>query len=292
MNKGFAYYFKKSNSIYSFVNQKQKFVDKLALWLYVLAAFIGKLIFFIRPIFLISEQNLANMFINGHSFSISKSFQGVKEKYFKLLIVELIQFAIAAAVLISICVALAFPVIVSMKPVQPDAADISFIGIIFIIVGAILFLVSSIIISLRLGFVSYVASKSKDLDVSDYLFNSNEAAKKSQMTLLGSVFVYYIISTIPLVLTIALGVGISLSSMPIQILEVLLSLVFAFGIIVVYVLLFAPFMIKHQIFIHLLAQDVCSTNKRIVVKRVASTSLEYEPLFDADASSEGIDIKK
>jgi hypothetical protein len=59
-----------------------------------------------------------------------------------------------------------------------------------------------------------------------------------------------------------------------------------------YNLVIAPFIIKQQIFLHLLGSDICSVNRRVVVKRAPSTDIEYEPILDTGSEDEALNIKK
>ena len=287
MNKGFAYYFKKSNNIFSFVMKKQKFSHKLALLLYTIVSTLGKCIFFIRPIFLVSDQNIANMFVHGHSFSISKSFQGVKEKYSKLFIVDMIQFLTYLGILLAIAVALSPTIIAGVNTNQT-----TFYPIIGIILG-IAWLLICFVLSLDLNFVSYVASKRNKLDLSDYVFNSKTAVNGNRKTILAQKIVYSLLSVLPFALTLGgliLVIVFLAARSGFTVLTIIVSLCFIAPITLFYYLLSASQIIKQQIFINLLGDDICSLNKRIVVKKVASSEVEYEPILDTSSDEESVEI--
>lgn len=280
MNRGFSYYFKKSNDIFSFVFHKQRFSAKLAFWVYAIASFIGKFIFFIRPIFLISDQNVANMCVNGHSFSILKAFQGVSKKYGGLFVAELIIFALCMAVLIGIAFVFAGPVVGFI------ALDAN-ISIIIGVVAILLSLLCWAAVCLQFRFVGFLAAKTKDLDCSDYLYNSHAAFKGNAKTIIAKEIVYFLLSGLLPLICIGAPIALYLVTQ-----EVVWGILLAIVVPVAFIFLGASFGLKHQICIYLMGEDFCTTNKSVVVKRRASSSVEYEPIFDTPSELDGVDLNK
>lgn len=287
MNRGFGYYFKKSNDIFKFVFRKQKFSAKVMFLFYNVAALIGRLIFFIRPIFLISDQNLANMFINGHSFSIYKAFYGVKEKYGKIFLTELIQ----ACIYMGVVLALLIPLIAPSIALAINFSYTFVLSIVLYVIFGLLIVAACLIISFNYKFVPFIAAKTKSLDCSDYLHNSHNAFKKNKKTIIAEEFVYTLI--------IAASSLLGLSPIALSIvryfyfeLNVVIFIVQICILIPVLTLLILPFRFKQQMCLHLMGEELCSINQSIVVKRRASSSIEYEPIFDVPSGIEGVDLNK
>lgn len=283
MNRGFSYYFKKSNDIFSFVFHKQKFSAKLAFWVYVVASMIGKCIFFIRPIFLISDQNVANMCVNGHSFSILKAFQGVSKKYGSLFIAELINFSLCMAALIGVALIFAGPIL--------GLLSFDSVAIVISIIASLVYVAVLFFIYFQFRFVSFLAAKTRDLDCSDYLYNSHAAFKGNAQTIVAQEVVYFLLADLlPLICVGGVIVlSIATGDKAISILFGILSIVV---VPAVFIFLGAPFGLKKQICIYLMGEDFCSTNKSIVVKRRASSAVEYEPIFDTPSELDGVDLNK
>ena len=294
MNRGFGYYFKKSSDLVSFVFGKQKFKDKFAFLLYVVASTICKLFFLTRPLFLIADQNMANMIVNGHSFSILKAFHGTKERYFKIFFAELVEGTIYFALALVILVPCAFPFFVF--------SNVSY-GIVLVIIGAIAWLITCFALSYNYRFVDYVAAKNKELDFSDYLYNSRVSIRGFKGLIFGNDVVSFLLGDLIPLLFVGLAFlfgavvfAIIYTSFRNVAMSETISLTLVLATIVGFVLYFfnvaAPIKMRQIVFVYLIAQDNCKTSRSIVVKRKSSNRVEYEPLFDEDVKSQALDINK
>jgi hypothetical protein len=294
MNRGFGYYFKKSSDLVSFVFGKQKFKDKFAFLLYVVASTICKLFFLTRPLFLIADQNMANMIVNGHSFSILKAFHGTKERYFKIFFAELVEGTIYFALALVILIPCAFPFLILTNTA---------FGIVFVVLGAIAWLITCFALSYNYRFVDYVAAKNKELDFSDYLYNSRVSIRGFKGLIFGNDLVSFILGDlIPLLFvalaflcgTVLLAVIFTTfnNAMIAELVCFVLILLLALGFVLYYFNVAAPIKMRKIVFIYLIATDNCKTSRSIVVKRKSSNRVEYEPLFDEQVKSQVLDINK
>ena len=78
--KKFGFYFRKGYVLAKMAMKGKSLFTKLLLGLYLILSFFGKIIFFLRPIFLIADSNLAMMIVEGHDFELEKLFEGVNSK--------------------------------------------------------------------------------------------------------------------------------------------------------------------------------------------------------------------
>lgn len=294
MNRGFGYYFKKSSDLVSFVFGKQKFKDKFAFLLYVVASTICKLFFLTRPLFLIADQNMANMIVNGHSFSILKAFHGTKERYFKIFFAELVEGTIYFALALVILIPCAFPFLILTNTA---------FGIVFVVLGAIAWLITCFALSYNYRFVDYVAAKNKELDFSDYLYNSRVSIRGFKGLIFGNDLVSFILGDlIPLLFvalaflcgTVLLAVIFTTFNNAViaELVCFVLILLLTFGFVLYYFNVAAPIKMRKIVFVYLIATDNCKTSRSIVVKRKSSNRVEYEPLFDEQVKSQVLDINK
>lgn len=295
MNRGFSYYLKKSSDLCSFVFGKQKFKDKLAFVLYMVASTIGKLFFLTRPLFLVADQNMANMIVNGHSFTIFKAFHGAKERYFKIFFSELaigmIYFALALIIV-------APGALLYIAYYQYTYATIA------VIVLAVAWLITVIAINYNFRFLSFVAARNNELDFSDYIYNSRISTRGIKGMLFGTDLVWGLLTFLlpvlmigSLVLLVFIHDATRIYSYngpynPNQPLFIILAVLIIIGLVILNIFVIAPAQMKHIVSIYMIAEDNCKTTKSIVVKRKASNKVEYEPLFDEDSKIEPVDLNK
>ena len=280
MNRGFGYYFKKSNDLFSFVFRKQRASGRFALVLYMIASSIGKLFFFTRPIFLVSDQNMANMVVNGHSFAMLKAFHGTKERYFKMLFAELVEFFIYLAIVTVMVVPFAIFFL--------HYNTMTFATIMVSVMGTAA-LITCFCVSFNYAFVPFVASKNKEIDFSDYLYNSRISVRGLRGMIFGEYIVAYLLGDF----FVELVIGIAVIVMYINpIIFMIVGTICIIAAIILYFFVAAPMNFKRIMFIYMLGEDACKTSQSIVVKRRASTKVEYDPLFDTPVKNENLDINK
>ena len=147
---------------------------KLALGLYLILSFFGKMFLFLRPIFLIADNNLAMMIVEAHDFEINKLFEGVnyRKRYSSLLLsnlfIEGIMLASAIAFLSPFVIWSVLPTAFYNKIIPPS---------VFIILVSVVVVVISIMLTLLYSPMGFVACKGKGLSSGDILFLSKEGSK-------------------------------------------------------------------------------------------------------------------
>ncbi len=281
MNRGFSYYFKKSKDLFSFVFRKQRGRGRMSFIIYMIASAIGKLFLFTRPIFLISDQNMANMVVNGHSFAVLKAFHGTKERYLKMLLAEAVEYAIYFAIIFTM-----------VAPFALLFANQNFGYIIAPIALSVMgtaALITCFFVSFNYAFVPFVASKNKDIDFSDYLYNSRISVRGLRGMIFGIDIVTFLLGDF--LVMILMGIPFAFMFADGTIASIVTFVCIA-GIFLLYFFVAVPMNFKRIMFIYLLGDDACKVSQSIVVKRRPSTKIEYDPLFDVPVKSEGLDINK
>ena len=86
--KKFGFYLRKGFVLAGRATKGKSFFTKLLLGLYLILSFFGKMIFFLRPLFLIADNNLAMMIVEGQDFEFNKLLEGAnsKKRYSSLLL--------------------------------------------------------------------------------------------------------------------------------------------------------------------------------------------------------------
>ena len=281
MNRGFSYYFKKSKDLFSFVFRKQKGRGRISFVIYVIASTLGKLFLFTRPIFLVSDQNMANMIVNGHSFAILKAFHGTKERYLKMLLAEAVEAAIYYAIILAMVAP--FALFFANQSIGLIAGPIA-VGI----MGTAA-LITCFFVSFNYAFVPFVASKNKDTDFSDYLYNSRISVRGLRGMIFGINLATFFMGDFWVMLLMGLPFAFMFAD---PFVGLIVTLVCVVGVILLYIFVAAPMDFKKVMFIYMLGDDACKVSQSIVVKRRPSTKVEYDPLFDVPVKSEGLDINK
>lgn len=281
MNRGFSYYFKKSKDLFSFVFRKQRGRGRTSFVIYMLASAIGKLFLFTRPIFLVSDQNMANMVVNGHSFAILKAFHGTKERYLKMLFAELVEWAIYFAIFFAMVAPFALFFINSYTGLIVGPIAVSVMGLAA--------LITCFFVSFNYAFVPFVASKNKDIDFSDYLYNSRISVRGIRGMIFGINIATFFIGDF----LVLLALGIPFAFMFAEgFISIPVTIVCVAGAYLLYAFVAAPNNFKKVLFMYMLGDDACKVSQSIVVKRRPSTKVEYDPLFDVPVKNEALDINK
>ena len=186
--KKFGFYFKKGFVLARRAAKGKSFFTKLLLGLYLILSFFGKMIFFLRPIFLVADNNLAMMIVEGHDFEINKVFEGVnsKKRYSSLLLscffVDGIAF-IATLILVA-----PFGVWLATGLYNPYMPPIIFL-IIFGVAAAVL----TIMLELCYAPKGYVTCKGKDLSCGDVLYLAKEGSVGIKGKIFGICLVNYLV---------------------------------------------------------------------------------------------------
>ena len=187
--KNLKFYFKKGAALTKMAMKGKSFFTKMLLGLYLILSFFGKIFFITRPIFMIADNNLAMMIVEGHDFELNKLFEGInsKKRYSSVLLstlfIEGIVF-IAAIVLVVPYVVWEFIPAFYNTTVPP---------FIFAIVFGVAVLVLSLGLGLTYSPLGFIAAKGTDLNVGDMLFLSKEGSANAKGKVFMLHFVYYLI---------------------------------------------------------------------------------------------------
>lgn len=188
--KKFNFYFKKGFVLAKMALKGKSLFTKLLLGLYLILSFFGKFFLFTRPVFLIADNNLAMMIVEGHDFKIEKIFEGInrKKRYSSVLLSCLFVEGIALAATLLLVV----PFVV-LCFTYPPLYNPNLSPIIFVVIFGIAALVLAIalqIIYLPMGFVS---CKGKDLSSGDVLLLSAMGSENNRGKIVGIALIDYLI---------------------------------------------------------------------------------------------------
>ena len=187
--KNFSFYYKKGMVLAKMAMKGKSLFTKMLLGLYLILSTFGKLFLFLRPIFIIADNNLAMMIVEGHDFEINKLFEGInrKKRYSSVLLstlfIEGIVLVSAVLLLLPYVIWALYPTLYNLK-VSP-----------YIFLSVFSFGVAAL--SLALGLVysplGFVACKGKDLSVGDMLFLSKEGSKSVKGKVVGLEIIHNLI---------------------------------------------------------------------------------------------------
>lgn len=199
--KKFGFYLKKGFVLAGRAMKGKSFFTKLLLGLYLILSFFGKMIFFLRPIFLIGDNNLAMMIVEGQDFEINKVFEGVnaKKRYSSLLLSGM--FVDGLAFIATLILVGPFGVWFATglwNPYMPPY--------IFMIIFGIAAVVFTVILELCYAPMGFVTCKGKDLSCGDVLYLGKEGSVGIKGKIFGVCFVNYLL--IILVMAVCFGVPI------------------------------------------------------------------------------------
>lgn len=186
--KKFSFYFKKGFVLAGRAMKGKSFFTKLLLGLYLILSFFGKMIFFLRPIFLIADNNLAMMIVEGHDFEINKVLEGVnaKKRYSSLLLSGI--FVDGIAFISTLLLVGPFGVWYATGLWNPYMNPL-----IFVIVFGVAALVLTLILELCYVPMGFVACKGKDLSCGDVLYLGKEGSVGIKGKIFGVCFVNYLV---------------------------------------------------------------------------------------------------
>lgn len=282
MNKGFGQYFSKAWNLSFYAYKKGTFRNKLMLSLYVAMSFLFKLIFFLRPIFVIADNNMANMVKDAHNISFEKMFHGIsKKKYIDLLFTYLIQDLLIVAV---------FGLFV-LLPLLINSLRASIPGFILVILCSACAAVLAYFILIKNDMYGFIAQRTVDLDCSDIMHNATQSIKKNR----GTVFLAFFVPTLINVAFISVAIVplflfLRVSGMNKDLLGLILVTCFV-GFLALYIFLIVPIYMAKCETHYLLYTDITLVKKAIAVKPVAGRTVGYAPLFnDQVADVEKLDL--
>ena len=278
--KKFGFYFKKGLVLAGRASKGKSFFIKLLLGLYLILSFFGKMIFFLRPIFLIADNNLAMMIVEGHDFEINKVFEGVnaKKRYSSLLLSGM--FVDGIAFIATLILVAPFGVWLATGLYNPYMPPI-----IFLIVFGVAAVVLTIMLELCYAPMGYVTCKGKDLSCGDVLY----LAKEGSVGIKGKIFGTCLINYLMIVLFMAIFFGIPVLlgltlfddegyvSILVNIITIILFIAFIFCNLFV----LSTFRLAVKISLYSLYYDSVEA-KHVVIARKGNTKDVFIPLFADD----------
>lgn len=286
MQKSFSYYFSMSNDLSKFAFKKLGFISKLELFVYVILSFLGKFSFLLRPIFAVADDNVGAMIAETHSLCIQKMFEGVSEKYWKLVVTYFVEdmFTIFA-------LSMVFTPFFFLCFLNPKAIAIHIIAALFL--GFTVFVVMAK--RVKLTMIGFVAAYDNNLSMGDYFYNVKAAPNSACGNIIANEVIYFLIFHI-------LPVGVAVYSFGWLFTfngpfggegDAYLGLGSLLLVFFLYAFLLNRYALVKYTTLHLIAQDGCVKKKCIVAKRLASSNDEYAAVFAHNkADFEKIDISK
>ena len=278
--KKFGFYFKKGYVLTKMALKGKNIFTKLLLGLYLILSFFGKILFFLRPIFLVADNNLAMMITEGHDFEIDKLFEGInsKKRYSSLLLSCL--FIDGISLVTTIVMVAPFFAWNASGLYNPYVPPMIFV-IIFAIASAVLMFIFQIMYS-PMGFV---ACKGKDLSAGDILYLSREGSAAIKGKIFGLCFISYLIIllVVGLLIYIPFFMGLNFIDeegyVAIFVNFVALILFMAFMVVDVFILMGVRLSLK--ISLYSLFNDSIEA-KHVIIARKGGAKNEFVPLFEDD----------
>ena len=278
--KKFGFYLRKGFVLAGRATKGKSFFTKLLLGLYLILSFFGKMIFFLRPIFLIADNNLAMMIVEGHDFEINKVLEGVnsKKRYSSLLLSGM--FVDGIALIATLVLVGPFGVWYATglwNPYMPP--------LIFVIVFGIAAVVLTVILELCYAPMGFVTCKGKDLSSGDVLYLGKEGSTGVKGKIFGICFINYLVIIlfmavffgIPLFMGLTMFDDEDFVAIYVNIIATILFLAFIF--LDIFVL--STFRLSIKISLYSLYFDNVEA-KHVIIARKANGKDVFTPLFSDD----------
>ena len=278
----FSFYLKKGNELSKLVFRNKSFFEKLILVFYFLGSLLGRLIFFIRPVFLIGDQNIGLMLNEGHDIEVNKIFEGVndKKRYSGLLVSSLfIDGLCVGLALITVLPFFLTALLASTPSVNVAFSIAMYVAIAFIVV----LFVALCIIYAPMGFV---AAKGANLSSGDILYLSQKASKGSKGKMIG----IYLIRFIPFLIVYGLIIFLAFvfNNLAMNVNEymgfVVIPLILLIPILEIFLLV--RFKVALVASLYALYSDAVEIKHIVIARRSASATEEYSALFTDDMEGE------
>ena len=274
----FTFYFKKGFALTKHTLKGKSFFNKLLLGLYLIASFVGKLFLFTRPIFLIGDNNLAMMIVEGQDFEINKVFEGVnsKKRYSSLLLSCLF----IEAITVGVAALLIAPFVIWQSNFTSYDPAFQPIIIAYVMIAVVVALFVALAVTYAPS--GFVTVKGKDLNSGDILYLAKEGSKgiKGRIVGLNVVFTLFIL-LVDAVFTAVPIILVNIQGGQPSIVYTIIIAVMMLAYVVLDIFLLAVFRLGRNIACYSLYFDSVET-KHIVVASRGNSSNEYVPLFVDD----------
>ena len=278
--KKFGFYFKKGLVLAGRATKGKSFFTKLLLGLYLILSFFGKIIFFLRPIFLIADNNLAMMIVEGHDFEFDKVLEGVnsKKRYSSLLLSCILVDGLALFATILLVGPFGIWYVTQLwNPYLPPY--------IFMIIFGIAAVVFTTMLQLCYAPMGFVVCKGKDLSAGDVMYLAKEGSVGAKGKAFGIIFVEMLV--IGLVAAFFIGLPILLGSMLfddegyVSILVNFIALFFFIGFALLDVFVLSALRLSAKVSLYSLFYD-CVETRHVVIAKKGATKDVFVPLFTDD----------
>lgn len=283
MQRNFSYYRSMSNDLSKVAFKKLGFLTRIELLVYITLSFLSKFVFFIRPIFAVADDNIGAMISETHSLCFPKAFEGVPEKYLKLMLTYFVEDLITFAFLSMLFWPLYILCLFNPLYLAFHIAATAILGL------AVLFV---IIKRVKFTMIGFLAAYDNNLSMGDYFYNCRAASGKAVSNVVKNEIVYFLTFHV-------VPVGVMVWSFNWLFLERFLykewDLYIGIGLFVLIFFLYSMWLERYALVKyttdHLNAQDACIKKKCIVAKRIASSKDEYAAVFAQNkADFEKLDI--
>ena len=278
--KKFGFYFKKGLVLAGRATKGKSFFVKLLLGLYLILSFFGKMIFFLRPVFLIADNNLAMMIVEGHDFEINKVFEGVnsKKRYSSLLLSGI--FVDGIALIATLILVGPFGVWFATGLYNPYLPPLIFV-IIFGVAAGVL----TIMLELCYAPMGFVTCKGKDLSCGDVLYLAKEGSVGVKGKIFGICFVNYLVIVIffAVLFGIPLALGLTMYDEEdyVSIIVNFVAIIFFIGFVFLDVFVLSTFRLSAKISLYSLYYDSVEA-KHVIIARRGNVKDQFVPLFSDD----------
>lgn len=267
----------KAKDIIKFTFKQYTFKDKFAFVIYVVMSFLGKLLFFTKPIFEIADDNIARMIVETHYINLPKIFEGVSKKYGKLLIASTIQFfeSFSFMFLFFVVPLIAFIII------DPYIFSNFYFDTILLIIGFVVSIIISIILSVKYWPVTHILLRNSTLSMSDALLIAKLNKKSYVKKIIGARLPFYIVTFLYFALEVTLIICGANKVLYNELGDGTFYIIYPIVIILVNLLWLwiSRLYIKKNVVSYIVYKDALHVSKPIVVKQVCGEKLDYEPLF-------------
>ena len=278
--KKFGFYFQKGFVLAGRATKGKSFFTKLLLGLYLILSFFGKMIFFLRPIFLIADSNLAMMIVEGHDFEINKVFEGVnsKKRFSSLLVSGIFVDGIALiATLILVGPFLVWHITELWNPYMPP--------IIFVVIFGVAAAVLTVMLQLCYAPMGFVTCKGKDLSSGDILYLAKEGSVGIKGKIFGTIFANYIVMILFFAFFFAIPLLLGLNFFDdegyVAIFVNIIAIIFFIGFMFVDIFVLSTFRLAMKISLYSIFLDSVET-KHVVIAKKANAKDSFVPLFADD----------
>ncbi len=278
----FGFYLKKGFTLTGLLFRKLRFMDKLLLALYFIASFFGKLIPFVRPVFLIGDQNIALMLNEGHDVEVTKIFEGVndKKRYTSLVLSSLYIYAVVIGFGLVTVVPFVALALLGQLLFHILAMYITF-TLLYII--AIVLLVCLVIAMYFIYYpVGFVAARGVDLTAGDVMYYAKRASKGNIWKIFVLGLICYLPIYVSLIVILAAIYGSIYLSAVVNPFFIALTVVLALLIPILELFAFIGLKVAYETALYAIFNDSIEVKHLVLARQSPESFDEYVAIFADD----------